>query len=228
MSGLAKGTQSLFKNLFINILTLLTMDCNCPAPTALTEITAENCGVDLKQIQRVALQRLGFKFDAAATTPTVPTALADWQALLTASDDTKVVVTPLIGGEPTIDAGDAITNGGGDNSTLNGVEEVEGVNPSLFSCIFKSLSPATEKAMKALMCEKQLNVYLFLQGGRIALLKIVEGEHTGFVARSIFISDRNNAGYGTKDTHDFRFSLVEGWSEDLEIITPNFNPLTDL
>lgn len=204
------------------------MDCNCPAPTALTEIVAENCGVDLKQIQRIALERVGNLFDGTATTPVQIASLADWQAKMTAADDTKVVVTPLIGGEPTIESGDAITNGGGDNSTLNGVEEVEGVNPSLFSCIFKSMSPANEKNMKALMCEKQLQVYFFLQGGRIATFKIAVDQYKGFVARSIFISDRNNAGYGSKDTHQFRFNLVEGWSEDLEIITPNFNPLTDL
>lgn len=204
------------------------MDCNCPAPTALTEMVAENCGVDLKQIQRVALQRIGNVFDTSAGTPTDPTLLADWQALMVAVDDTKIVVTPLIGGEPTIEAGDAITNGGGDNSTLNGVEEVEGVNPSLFSAIFKSLSPENEKALKALMCEKQLNVYFFLQGGRIAMKTITADQTTGFVSRSIFISDRNNAGYGSKDTHSFRFNLVEGWSEDLIIIDPTFDPLTDL
>ena len=205
------------------------MDCNCPAPTALTDITSENCGVDLKQIQRVAFERLGNKFDGSATTPVSIKTLADWQAKMTATDDTKIVVTPLIGGDPTIDAGDAITNGGGDNSTLNGQEEVEGVNPSLFSCIFKSISPATEKAMKALMCEKQLLVHFILQGGRIATSVVTaDTVHEGFRASSIFISDRNNAGYGTKDTHELRFSLVDGWSEDLGIVTPDFNPLTDL
>lgn len=205
------------------------MDCNCPAPTALTDIPAENCGVNLKQIQRVALQRIGNSFDGTAATPTDIKLLADWQALMSATDDTKMVVTPLIGGEPTIEAGDAITNGGGDNSTLNGEEEVEGVNPSLFTALFKSLSPATEKALKTLMCEKRLQVFFFLQGGTIASFKIDVDKYKGFVASSIFLSDRNNAGYGTKDTFDFRFSLEPGWSEDLEIVTPtDFNPLTDL
>jgi hypothetical protein len=34
----------------------------------------------------------------------------------------------MIGGDAVIQAGEAITTRGGDNSTLNGVEEVEGVN----------------------------------------------------------------------------------------------------
>lgn len=204
------------------------MDCNCPAPATLTEIVAELCGVNMKQVQRVAFQRLGYNFDTVLDPTDDILEIAAWQAKMAATDESKIVITPLIGGDPVIDAGDAITNGGGDNSTLNGAEEVEGVNPSLFSAFFKGLSPSAEKSMKALICELQLNVYFFLQGGRIAHRVVDTAKFNGFVARSFFISDRNNAGYGTKDKHDIRFSLVEGWSEDLAIITPNFNPLTDL
>jgi hypothetical protein len=138
------------------------------------------------------------------------------------------VVTPIIGGDPIIQAGEAITNGGGDNSTLNGVEEISGVNPSPFSCVFKSLSSTVEKQLKALICEKNLVVYLFLQGGRIAIVKISSTKKQGFPIQSLFVSDRNNAGYGTKDTVSMRFSFSEGWSSDLEIVKPSFNPLTDL
>lgn len=207
------------------------MDCNCPAPTSLTTITTENCGVDLKQIQRLAFQRVGTGFDITGDTTDIKL-LADWQALMAAADDTKIVVTPLIGGDPIIEAGEAITTGGGDNSTLNGVEEVEGANPSDFSCIFKSLSSTVEKQMKALNCEKNLVVYLFLQGGRIAAKEItVDDKWDGFDVTSVFTSDRNNAGFGTKDTVNHSFALTEGWSDDLVIIDStelDFNPLTDL
>jgi hypothetical protein len=47
---------------------------------------------------------------------------------------TKIVLTPMIGGDAVIQAGEAITTGG-DNSTLNGVEEVEGVNRRHSSCL---------------------------------------------------------------------------------------------
>lgn len=205
------------------------MDCNCPAPTSLTEIVAELCGVDLKQIQKLAFQRVGDLFDNAGAPVTDILELSTWQAKMAATDDTKIVVTPLIGGDPTIDAGDAITTGGGDNSTLNGVEEVEGVNPSAFSCIFKSLSAATEKALKALICEKNLVVYFFLQGNRIAAKQItVDQSYEGFQISSLFVSDRNNAGFGTKDTVELTFSLNAGYSDDLVILKPNFNPLTEL
>ena len=203
------------------------MDCNCPAPTALTTIEEQTCGVDMKQIQRIAFQR---KQDTAPFTAVNILTLAAWQALTTAVDTTKIVITPLIGGDPIIEPGEAITSGGGDNSTLNGVEEVEGVNPSNFSCLFKSLSAAIEKQIKALMCEKGLTVYFFLQGGRIACVEIPgsPANEFGFDIQSFFFSDRSNAGFGTKDTHNMRFSLVDGWSENLVILKPSFNPLTEL
>lgn len=204
------------------------MDCNCPAPSALTEIVAENCGVDLKQIQRLGFQRVGDLFDAGATPATDILNLSVWQAKMTATDNTKIVVTPIIGGDPVIEAGEAITNGGGDNSTMNGVEEIEGVNPSSFSCVFKSLPATTEKAMKKLMCEKNLVVYLFLQGGRIAVVKVSTDQKKGFPIQSVFVSDRSNSGYGSKDMVNMSFQLSEGWSDDLEIVKPNFNPLTEL
>lgn len=207
------------------------MDCNCPAPSTLTEIIAELCGVDLGQVQKIGFQRPGFNFNASADPAQDILELATWQALKTADDATKVVVTPLIGADPTIEAGEAITTGGGDNSTLNGAEEVEGVNPSLFSTMFKSLSSKVERAMQALNCERNLVVYFFLQGGRIAVAEVTPdtpGIYKGFDVTSFFMSDRNNAGYGTKDTHSMRFSLSEGYSNNLVILKPNFNPLTEL
>lgn len=202
------------------------MDCNCPAPSALTEIPQEDCGVNLKQIQKIAYQRAGDGFNTAGVTDI--TLLADWQTKISASDDTKIVVTPLVGGEPVIEPGEAITTGGGDNSTLNGVAEVEGVNPSSFSCLFKSISATVEKAMKELNCEKDLVAYLFLQGGLIACVKVTTTDKEGFPIQSIFTSDRGNGGFGTKDFVNHSFQLAESWSSDLEIIEPAFNPLTDL
>lgn len=206
----------------------MSFECNCPEPTSLTPIETENCRVDLKQVQRYAFQRDGYQFNASGTTPNPIVDLSSWQAFTTASDDSTIVITPLIGADPVIEAGDKITTGGGDNSTLNGVEELEGVNPSNASAVFKSLSAKVEAQIKKLMCEKNLTVYLFLQGGKIAAVKLSADAAKGFACQSVFLSDRNNAGYGTRDTFNFSFALPAGWSENLEIYTPNFNPLTQL
>lgn len=199
-------------------------NCNCPAATALTEIPTVNCGVNMEQIQRVIIQR-------GQTTPpftaTDVLTLSAWQAFQDATDETKVIITPLVGGDPVIEPGDAITTGGGDNSTLNGVERLDGINPSKVSMFFNSLSPAQEAAFKKLMCETDLTFYFVLQGGKIAVKK-VSTEVSGIGGQSFYISDRGNAGYGTKDKFNVSFSLPAGWSETMEIVTPSFNPLTEL
>lgn len=205
------------------------MDCNCPQSSALTEIITEDCEVNLGQIQKIAIQRAGDMFDSAGT-PTPSDILLEsvWQTKISATDSTKIVLTPFIGGDPVIEPGEAITVGGGDNSTLNGVAEVQGVNPSNFTAVYKGLPATTEKAMKALMCEKNLVVYLFLQGGKIGAIKIADGQFKGFPIQSFFVSDRGNSGFGTKDVVNVSFSLAEGWSSDLTIIDPTWNPLVDL
>lgn len=205
------------------------MDCNCPELATLVEIVAENCGVDLKQIQRLGFQRAGDMFNGAnLIEPTNILELSVWQAKLAAIDATKIVLTPMISGDAVIEAGEAITNGGGDNSTLNGAEEIQGTNPSAFSCVFRSLSSTVEKQLKALICEKNLVVYLFLQGGRIAVVKFATNVYKGFPIQSVFVSDRSNAGYGSLDTVSMRFSLPGSYSDDLVIVKPNFNPFTDI
>lgn len=205
------------------------MNCTCPLPVSLTAIVAQACGVDMGQIQKMAFQRTQATPSFTAATILL---LATWQPLIAANDNTKIVVTPFIGGDPIIEAGEAITTGGGDNSTLNGVEEITGVNPSVFSTTFNSLPPSTEKQLKALMCEKALTVYFFLEGGRIVSKEITNtpaNDEVGLPVQSLFVSDRNNAGFGNKDTNSMRFSLLKGWSEDIAIFTPtDFNPLLDL
>ncbi len=203
--------------------------CNCPESEALIEITTENCGVNMNQIQRIGVQRN----TPDAFTPTTILTLAAWQAFKTATDSTKIVFTPMIGGDPVIEPGEAITTGGGDNSTLNGIAEIDGVNPSNFSAMFKSLTPKVEAQIKELMCEKNLTVYFFLQGGRIAcwqndILTPATSPNSGIPVSSVFLGDRAVAGFGAKDTNMFSFSMEAGWSEKLFIIKPNFNPFTDL
>jgi len=211
------------------------MDCNCPTSTVLSEIPAVDCAFDMKQIQRLAFVIAGNVTWGQATS--IPTAdadiklLADWDARKTAVDNTKIVFTPLIGGDPAIAAGDAVSTGGGDNSTLNGVKEITGTNPSEFTATFKSITPEQELALKQFMCQPNVEVYFFLEGGRIASYKIAgtPAGNKGFRIQSYFFSDRGNSGFGTKDMFSMSFNLGAGWSENLTMDVPtDFNPLYDL
>lgn len=95
--------------------------------------------------------------------------------------------------------------------------------------MFKSIAPTTEKALKKLGCNN-LEVYFFAEGGRIVCEK-VEGteKHKGINIQSLFVGDRNNAGYGTKDTNMLSFSIAAGWSENIVFVDPiDFNPIYDI
>lgn len=208
-------------------------NCKCPKATELTDIPTQDCDVDLEQLQKFGFQRDGFMFDATAVAPATPTDItkkADWLTLKTATDETKVVFTPLIGGDPIITAGEPILNGGGDNSTLNGVEELQGTNPSTFTGVFKSLASNVKTALVDLECEKNLVVYFVNQNGKIIANQVAEGQYTGFPVQGFHITDRNNNGFGTKDTFAVRFTLPARWDANLVILDPEngFRPLVDL
>lgn len=201
--------------------------CDCPNPTAIESIPDADCPFDIKQVQKVVFQREGNVF----LTDTIKLE-ATWTPLLTANDDTKVTSTPLIGGNPLITPGGAITEGGGDNSTLNGEEDVTGSNPSLFTADFKSVTPAQEKAIKKLMCEKKLQVFFITEENVIIATQqglTPADSHKGFPISALYFSDRDNTGFGKKDVNKLRFSLKAGWSEDIvKIIPTDFSPLAVL
>jgi hypothetical protein len=201
------------------------MDCNCPNPTAYSVIPTNNCPVDIKQIQRILFQRQGYVW-TDGTTNIVD--LADWNTLKAAADATKVVVSPLVSGDPVITAGEAVTEGGGDNSTLNGVTLITGTNPSQFEVRFDSLTAAQEVALKQFMCYTDNGVYFVNEAGKIISKNLSATTHTSIPIQSYFFSDRTNEGFGTNDSFMMSFMLKKGWSETMEIITPNFNPLTEL
>ena len=127
--------------------------CKCPAAAALPNIPNFKCAESFGQIQKVAFQRLtkatgernSFTTDAGIEKK------ASWTPLLSADDDTKVVVSPYIQA-PTAEAGAARTFGGG-NETLGGIEEIIGREPTPFTGVMRKLPQTIVKALKELQCE---------------------------------------------------------------------------
>lgn len=194
------------------------MGCNCVCPNSeLTSIDETVCYFNIKQIQKVFFQRSG--------QPPIlsPDLLATWQTLIDATDDTKVIMSPYIGGEPTITAGELIAIGG-DNTTKNGIELISGTKPTTFICKFRDLTPEQEITFKLLMCEKNIAVSFVNQDGRIFYL------NSGFIPIFGFsFSDRGNNGRSSRDYFTLKFQMVACWSANLKVVrTTNFNPLTDL
>lgn len=210
------------------------MICKCPAGTALPDIPVSNCPESFGQIQKVAFQRL-YKSTGEKNSFTTTAGIgkkASWTPLLSADDDTKIVISPYIQA-PTAEAGAARTFGGG-NETLGGVEEIVGREPTPFTGVMRKLPQKIIKALKELQCESwgdNLGVYLFGENGAIGAIQDAKTATTHYPIpiRSLFIGDKTLGGYEAPDSNNIQWAFLPNWSDDLAIIVPeDFNPLTDL
>lgn len=204
--------------------------CQCPLAAALPTIPAAGCASDFGQIQKIIFQRIYSsgttknKFSAQGKI----TVLASWTPLKTATDGTKVVVSPYVEA-PTADGGDAITFGGG-NETLGGIEKVIGRNPVTMTFALRQYKQSIIKALKQMQCETELGVYFVNERGQIlALAGATADDYFPIPIRSLFVGDLKLNGFDTPDENMMSFGLVPDWSDDAEIVTPtDFNALIDL
>lgn len=192
------------------------------------DVPAITCSESFGQIQKVAFQRLtkdnGSK--NSFTSEKAITALASWTPLLSAADSTKVVVSPYIQA-PTAEAGAARTFGGG-NETLGGIEEIIGREPTPFTGVIRKAPQAVIKALKEMQCEN-LGIFLFDENGAIGAIKgDTEGTYFPVPIRSLFVGDKTLGGLEAPDSNAISWSFLPNWSDDLAIVAPAFNPLTDL
>lgn len=198
------------------------------------DIPVSNCPESFGQIQKVAFQRL-YKSTGKKNSFTTDAGIekkASWTPLLSADDDTKIVISPYIQA-PTAEAGAPRTFGGG-NETLGGVEEIVGREPTPFTGVMRKLPQKIIKALKELQCESwgdNLGVYLFDENGAIGAIQDAKTATTHYPIpiRSLFIGDKTLGGYEAPDSNNIQWAFLPNWSDDLAIIAPeDFNPLTDL
>lgn len=215
----------------------MIMICECPAATAIPTIPVANCVESFGQIQKVAFQRLvkenGTKnaFDSKIDPKTDIKALASWTVFISANDSTKIAISPYIQA-PTAEGGAPRTYGGG-NDTLGGVEEIIGREVTPFTGVIRKSPQNIIKALKELQCESwvdNLGVFLFDENGAIGAIKdtAVETKFYPIPIRALFIGDKTLGGLEAPDSNAIQWSFLPNWSDDLVIIAPGFNPLTDL
>ena len=207
--------------------------CSCPAGAALPAVPNASCPQDFGQTQKIIFQRI-FKTAGTKNSFTQTASikqLSSWAALFSASESsdaagTKCVITPYVEA-PTADGGDAITFGGG-NDTVGGTTKVIGRNPVNMSFVMRQMTQDVIKALKGLQCEDELGVYLVNGDGQILAISSSDNTYTPIPIRSLFISDLKLMGLDNPDENTLSFSFLPNWSDDAKVVTPEFNPLTDL
>ena len=209
--------------------------CNCPPPASLPDLECVRCYERFGQIQKVAFQRImnddgtKNKFSAVSGFSEI-NSLANWQALMTAADSTKIVISPYIY-SPTQENGAARTFGGG-NDSLNGVEEIIGREPSTFSASLRNVPQSIAKVLKSLQCEN-VGVYLIDGNGNVEALGIVDENNNEWIMpipiKSFFVGDKTHGGIDAPDANVIQWSFVPNYSDDIKIFTiDTFNVLSDL
>lgn len=204
------------------------LNCGCPAGAHLHDLDIQACKESMGQIQKVAFQRI---YSTAGTLNSVTTPdAASFSALFSASDGTKMTISPYIQG-PTSEPGAARTFGGG-NQTLGGIEITIGREPTTFSATIYQESQKVIAQMKEYMCEN-VGVWLVDENGNIGCIVDDLDTPTKYMPIPIgklFIGDKKLGGFEEPDSNSIEWSFFPNWSDKFYIIknsTLNFNPLTD-
>lgn len=198
------------------------VDCICPPAAALTAIPTLTCGENLGQIVKYAIQRK----QASAPFPTKAGVgagdaglLASWTTLKAASDATKVTVGPFCE-NIVIPPVEAITEGGDDNSTLDGMPIVVGATVVQVTGQFRSLPGSILTVLKLLNCEPNLTLYLINEFGYLIGYSANGTTFAGIPIDNFFIADGGSEGKNTHDKTMFRWNLRYGWRDKLAIVKP--------
>lgn len=203
------------------------LNCSCPSEN-LTPIIVDDCEIHIGQIQKLLFQKSANSFNMATADAKL---LASWTPLLIADDATTVVVTPLLKADPQIEDGGIVTKGGGDNTTLNGVELVVGHNPGKFSAKFHGLDGAAIAAMRTMECQFALGVFLVNEYGNIYghTISGIAIDFRPIPITGFHLGAKVNQGFGEIDYNEVFFSVDNNYDERLISITPtDFDALTAL
>lgn len=207
--------------------------CDCPLAASLPDIPVSDCPESFGQIQKVAFQRLesaaGKKNSFIVDTNDIMEK-SSWTAFLSATDGTKVVVSPYISA-PTTEPGAARTYGTG-NEVPGGIAINIGREATAFTGSILQADQKTIAALKKLQCEGALGVYLIDENGEIGAIADdpdTPTKYTPIPIYAFFVGDKNLGGLETPDSNAISWSFVPNWSDNLVRIRPtDFNALTDL
>lgn len=205
-------------------------NCGCPIGAHIADLEIDECKESLGQLQKVFFQR---RYKTAGTLNSIddPTKKASWSTLLSASDGTKVTVSPYIQ-NPSTEPGASRTFGSG-NQVLGGVPIVLGREATAFTGTIYQESQKVIAQMKNYECE-DIALWLIDENGNIGCLVDDFDDPIKYMpipVRSFFVGDKSLGGYEEPDSNSISWSFLPNWSDKFYIIkreTLDFNPLTDI
>ena len=199
----------------------------CPLPSAIGTLTGADCPEHFGQILRVAFGRSGATFTDETDFATELT----WDTNLAAADDTKVQFSPTFE-NLVLPQGEAVTEGGDDNTTQFGQIIVLGKTTITVTSRYRGLPAANKLELESYLSEGaifgNLGVYLVDEFGRLI------GNQPGGTGTAVspipissyFIGDPGSEGFNTHTFTPQQWNFIGGWADTIITVTPDFDPLT--
>ena len=186
----------------------------CPTPSSLpSAVTVLNpCPNDLGQIQKMAFWRKGNTIESEATAIISTT----WTTLLSATGDTKAVVTPFMAAV-VIPPSEAREFGGG-NETRYGAPLRKGGASTPVTANMYNVDQDVITQVKQWNCET-LEVIFINEANQFGYSDGASTTFGGFevVPGSLNVSDKGVGGFDDADMNVLKFDMVPNWSDTFEI-----------
>lgn len=200
---------------------------------SLSALPSASCVNTLDQTQKIALQITqntpSFK---VASTGTGSYALqATWTPLLSASDATKVLITPYI--ENLVIPNNEVIEEANENN-INGLPQHGGMGYVTVTGRIKNADPAVIKSLKDQFESRTgqtagvttVWAYLLGRNSRVTGTSSDGTNLAGIPIYNLTISDVGGEGIRKANYHNIRFILAENWSEYLKTLVASFNPVS--
>lgn len=213
----------------------MSLLCSCPNPLELTSPVDFECAINFDQTQKI------FLFRKSAIDSLIPLWFADtaallieanWDALLAAAADSKMIVTPFLN-NIIIPQSEEQTEGGNDNTTINGIETSLGEGFSKVTGELRGAPSDVSRALQAVGCETNSDIgetniqaILVARGNKI-IFNLPEGatKPEGFPIYNFRVGDVGTEGFAQKNKHPLSWSFAPGWSDRFETSIAAFNLL---
>lgn len=203
----------------------------CPVPTALAAAPNPSCPVKFDQIQKMLLRRITNR-----ATVTTATALlsATITPLLSAADDTKLLVSPWLLGF-SLPQVEPLKEGGNDNTTLNGVPRLLGLGFVSVTATMENVAASTAQAMRALASESansaagttNLEAFFVNKEGKLIGDNPSSTTLYGFKIYNFVVTDVASEGFNQANKFGVSFDMEPLWSKTFTVLTPtDYNALT--
>lgn len=208
--------------------------CECPNPVELESPVDFTCPENFDQIQKTLLFRkaavsgLSWFADVAALSIE-----ANWDALLAESGDDKLIITPYLN-NVIIPQSEEQTEGGNDNTTVNGIETSLGESFSKVTGELRGAPSVVSRAMQKVGCETTseigaTNIHSFyLAKNNVLIYRLPEGVTVpdGFPIYNLRVGDVGTEGFNAKNKMPMSWSMAPGWSNYFAIVKLPFDLLS--